>query len=139
MRTVTLDSYTDVKTRMYIWSCPTCGVVYGIPVEFAEDKKKNGEWYYCPNGHSLSWRESEADKQRKRAVRAEADRDYWQREEKRERERAERIKREKAAVKGQLTKTKKRVANGVCPCCNRQFVNLHRHMSTQHPDFVSSD
>lgn len=30
---------------------------------------------------------------------------------------------------------KNRVANGVCPCCNRHFENLERHMKGQHPDF----
>lgn len=41
-----------------------------------------------------------------------------------------------AATKGQLTKTRKRVAGGVCPCCNRSFVNLGRHMAGQHPDYA---
>ena len=41
-----------------------------------------------------------------------------------------------AAAKGELTKMKKRVGNGVCPCCNRQFVNLQRHMATQHPGYA---
>ena len=37
--------------------------------------------------------------------------------------------------KGAKTKLKKRIANGVCPCCNRTFVNVQRHMATQHKDF----
>lgn len=40
------------------------------------------------------------------------------------------------ATKGRLTKTKKRIANGVCPCCNRHFVNLERHMTGKHPDYT---
>lgn len=31
----------------------------------------------------------------------------------------------------------KRIHNGVCPCCNRSFVNLQRHMKTKHPEVVS--
>jgi hypothetical protein len=27
------------------------------------------------------------------------------------------------------------VANGVCPCCNRTFQNLARHMAGKHPDY----
>lgn len=30
---------------------------------------------------------------------------------------------------------KKRVGNGVCPCCNRTFENLSRHMSCKHPEY----
>lgn len=40
-----------------------------------------------------------------------------------------------AATKGQLTKIKKCVNNGVCPICHRNFVALGRHMKGQHPDF----
>lgn len=39
------------------------------------------------------------------------------------------------AYKGQMTKLRKRIANGVCPCCNRTFTNLARHMASQHPDW----
>ncbi len=39
------------------------------------------------------------------------------------------------AEKGAKTRIKNRVANGVCPCCNRSFVNLARHMHNQHPAF----
>lgn len=44
-----------------------------------------------------------------------------------------------AARKGQLTRLKNRVGNGVCPCCNRYFANLHRHMDKQHPEWRATD
>jgi hypothetical protein len=28
-----------------------------------------------------------------------------------------------------------RIGNGVCPCCNRSFTNLRRHMTTKHPEY----
>lgn len=31
---------------------------------------------------------------------------------------------------------RRRTAAGVCPCCNRSFVQLARHMKTKHPDHV---
>lgn len=34
-----------------------------------------------------------------------------------------------------LDKQLKRIHKGVCPCCNRSFQNLKRHMETKHPDF----
>jgi hypothetical protein len=33
-------------------------------------------------------------------------------------------------------KLKSRARHGVCPCCNRQFVNMAKHMQSKHPDFV---
>lgn len=47
-------------------------------------------------------------------------------------------KQELTTTKGQLTKTKKRLAGGVCPCCNRSFVSLAKHMASQHPDYQES-
>jgi len=48
-------------------------------------------------------------------------------------------RRSKNAIKGHHTRTKKRVAAGVCPCCNRSFENLGRHMKHQHPDYLEAD
>lgn len=39
------------------------------------------------------------------------------------------------AQKGQVTKLRKRAKAGVCPCCNRTFVGLQRHMAQKHPEF----
>lgn len=41
-----------------------------------------------------------------------------------------------AAARGQVTRLKRRAANGVCPCCTRTFADLKRHMANQHPDFT---
>jgi hypothetical protein len=41
------------------------------------------------------------------------------------------------AGKAQVTKLKKRASAGVCPCCNRTFSNMARHMAHQHPEFDS--
>lgn len=52
--------------------------------------------------------------------------------------RAERDTKEaqRRAEKAAKTKLKQRIANGVCPCCQRSFTNLHSHMQKQHPDFA---
>lgn len=38
----------------------------------------------------------------------------------------------------QVVRHKKRAAPGLCPCCNRSFVGLSRHMKTKHPQYVES-
>jgi DNA repair exonuclease SbcCD ATPase subunit len=55
----------------------------------------------------------------------------------RQRERVEAAERRGAAARGQVTKIKNRIGHGVCPCCNRTFENLHRHMASQHPTFTA--
>lgn len=137
IRTVRVDEHTSITTQLCIWSCPTCGIVYGIPATFADDCRSSGKSYYCPNGHTLSWRDTDADKQRKRAERAEKDRDYWQKEERRMREEKTSAEHRERAQKAAKTKLKNRIAKGVCPCCNRHFVNVERHMQTKHPEFAT--
>ena len=39
-----------------------------------------------------------------------------------------------SATKGHLTRAKKRHRAGLCPCCNRQFQDLVRHMASKHPE-----
>ena len=43
-----------------------------------------------------------------------------------------------SAQKGVTTRLKNRVQKGVCPCCNRYFAQLQRHMTTQHPNFAAT-
>lgn len=49
------------------------------------------------------------------------------------------LERRLAAQRGVTTRLKNRVANGVCPCCNRTFANLQRHMSTKHKGFIAEE
>ena len=44
-----------------------------------------------------------------------------------------------SAAKGRITKLRNRAAAGVCPCCNRTFAALARHMATKHPGFKQED
>ena len=44
--------------------------------------------------------------------------------------------RSQAATKGHMTRLKKRVVAGVCPCCNKTFQDLAKHMKGQHPEYV---
>lgn len=34
---------------------------------------------------------------------------------------------------------RKRASAGVCPCCNRTFSQLARHMQTKHPTFIAQE
>lgn len=121
--------------RFTIWPCASCGIRFGVPEGWGEQRRKDKGDIYCPNGHVMNYRESEADKlrsERDRLAQQIAQRDDEIRAQREMREAAERSA---AALKGQITKLNKRTAAGVCPCCNRTFTALHRHMKTKHPDF----
>lgn len=93
-----------------------------------------------PNGHKQYFSgKTEADKERERADGLQRQLEAAEARSKRQRELREAAERQAAAARGQVTKIKKRVGNGVCPCCNRTFSDLQRHMHTQHPEFKAKE
>lgn len=132
---------TDVQI-VAIW-CNGCGIPYGLPKGFLPDRRRDGKSWTCPNGCVRLFRETE---ETLRAQRAEAELEAARSLARREAQRRERAEQEariseyqRRAAKGQLTKAKKRIAAGVCPCCNRTFQNLANHMAGQHPDYAETD
>lgn len=129
----------SVDVELVVHACPMCGIVYGIPSDFRDRCYRNGERYYCPNGHSLGWSETEADRQRKRAQEAE-------RVATRERDRrvdaeinAEHERRTAIAYKGHLTRIRNRITNGACPvpgCKRSGFKQVMAHIASQHPEWL---
>jgi len=122
-------------------TCPVCGIIYGLERAFYEYRSngsasvENRGWH-CPNGHSLIVTKSKADKlqeqlDRERRLRQSAEQNvaYYADEAKREQRRAN-------GYKGHATRMTKRAKAGVCPCCNRTFQQLARHMATKHPTFT---
>lgn len=124
----TQSSYWD---WIVVEHCCVCGIPFGMPQKFKNEclKRKNDKEFYCPSGHK-QWYvgKTEADIL-KGQLEAERIRSQTWREE------AQKEKLRTAATKGALTKVKKRIANGVCPCCNRSFENLARHMAGKHPEY----
>jgi uncharacterized Zn-finger protein len=144
MTTKTATAYgttTGVVHIDPIW-CNGCGVPYGLPRGFLKQRREDHQTWTCPNGCERHYPVGSSDVEKKaKALEEEKTRLQqqltWARED-RDRQRAGRLtaERRRAAAKGQLTKTKNRIANGVCPCCNRTFVNLGKHMAGKHPDYA---
>lgn len=124
-------------------TCYRCKVVFGLNDEFYRVAKQAGERmsWHCPNGHSQVFKEGPTEAE---LLRKERDTLKQQMAYKDDRLRAEVAQREAAqnsarAYKGVATRVKNRVGKGVCPCCNRTFANLQRHMAGQHPTFATDD
>lgn len=124
--------------NLVVVNCATCGVTYAIPESFHRSAlryrgdRSDGWKICCPFGHTWWYTgETEIEKAKRQAREA------------RERLAAERAwhdqtKASLRSTKGVVTKQRKklgRVRNGVCPCCNRTFENLGRHMETKHPEY----
>lgn len=123
-------SYTG---QLVVTSC-WCGIVVAIPSDLHDYAVRKGTEVFCPLGHRFVYGDGEnarlkreIEQERQRAVRLRAEIDQKRAE-------IEHQRRRIAATKGALTKTKKRIGNGVCPCCNRHFANVERHMKTKHPE-----
>ncbi len=131
----------DVRFGFSQKDCAACGIVFFIPTRIEERCSNDGRKWWCPGcGHQWHYGESESDKLKRELER---ERELRAKEVERERQRREQAETEAknqrnitAAYKGHLTRTKKRVGKGVCPCCNRTFSNLARHMAGKHPYFA---
>ena len=114
---------------LYVMECVSCGVTFGVPEEFERGRRINKEAFYCPNGHSQSYTQSEADRLRKELEASKRDVE-WQKS------RVAAMDKQLIAQRGVVTKLKKRIGAGVCPCCHRTFRQLAAHMAGQHPDYT---
>lgn len=119
---------TTTTTELETAEC-WCGVPLALPANLVRNARENGTSLYCPaTGHRFGWN-SENDKLRKQLDRQRARTTAVE-------DQLRAAERTNAALRGAATKARKRAANGVCPCCKRSFVQLARHMASQHPDFA---
>ncbi len=121
--------------------CCACGIPFGIEADRQRRLRDNpGSTFYCTSGHAMHYAgKSKADqlaeqlsRERQRIAEMEDTIAFV------ENQRAL-AARQAAAAKGQVTKLKRRAAAGVCPCCNRSFENLSRHMKSKHPTFAAEE
>jgi hypothetical protein len=126
----------STDTTLEVVECYSCKMLYAIPASLNASaikypgQQQNGWTLFCPLGHQWYYLGRNIEQQladERKAKQA-------------TRELLEHEQRSHAATRGHVTRKKKqlaRVAHGVCPCCNRHFTNLERHMTTKHPDFAT--
>lgn len=119
--------------RHVVTQCASCAVWHTVPEVVWDCQRAEGGFHSCPNGHQRGWSKG-TDEIERENIRRERDRlkqdagrlnDELAAQRKRA-EDAERVNR----------KLKTRAAAGVCPCCNRTFLNMQRHMRSKHPNVV---
>ncbi len=108
--------------------CGSCGIWFAFDAKYEAARREDRASWFCPNGHERHFTGETL------------------------KEKADRIQREKAAIQARLDqeraarqeadaklfRLKRRVKNGVCPCCQRSFTNLRRHIGTKHPEFAKA-
>lgn len=122
-------TYTFVGS-LTIVGCGKCHAEFGVTPSFDTRGRQYGYNIWCPYcGHRMRYGEQEIDRLRQQLEVAEENQKFW-------REQTQVTERRLAATKGVVTRTKRRIANGVCPCCKRSFANVKAHMDSQHPDYA---
>ena len=122
---------TEYLSELEITHCATCGVKFAAPRAFFAGRREKGDRFYCPNGHGLSFTQTKAqelDEMRR-------ERDLLKQRLAQKDDDIAKVRAVAAGLKKQVTILETRTAAGVCPCCNRSFTNLRRHMATKHKDF----
>lgn len=113
--------------------CARCSMTFAFPDDFRKRRENDHRSFYCPNGHGNYWpQKSELEKLREDLAHERTERQHERTRRIAAQDQAQAAERSRAAIKGVLTKTKKRIQNGVCPHCKRHFENVERHMKSQH-------
>ena len=50
--------------KFVLVDCPSCGIVFGLPKLFKRALKESHDGFFCPNGHELTFRAPEKEKQK---------------------------------------------------------------------------
>jgi hypothetical protein len=116
------------ELQLTVQECIKCGMLFGVPAQWDSKRREDGQTFYCPNGHSQAYIEGPVEQLRKALDEEKRRVEAWKRQSEMHEAAAKRAQKEAKRIKT-------RVGNGVCPCCQRSFVNLQRHISSRHPDF----
>jgi hypothetical protein len=123
--------YTKEIT-LELTTCASCGIVFALVEVNMKNLRKSGNTFWCPNGHPLTFGETENDRLKEQLKYSDEQANHWKEE-------AQATSRSLIATKGVITRLKNRAASGLCPCCNQTFKLLGKHMAKMHPDFEKEE
>lgn len=135
-----MSAVLKVQQALETITCCNCGVVFAVPEYFRTKRLEDHGWFYCPSGHSQHFTgETEAERLQKELDKERSRIEFLKREAASAKAAMARAKNQLAETKKTLTKTRTRIRNAVCPCCNRSFVNsrLAQHIASKHPEYAN--
>lgn len=115
--------------------CYKCGILFAVPSRQRRIWVNNGDDFYCPNGHRQHYTESTVQKLKKQLAHKQKVIEWREQDIRIHKNNNNNLKNTLRAEKGAKTRLKKRIANGVCPCCHRTFKQLVAHMKNKHPKY----
>jgi hypothetical protein len=112
--------------------CYKCGIAFSVPTHWYNKRQESSATFWCPNGHDQAFVVSTAERLRREKDQLERSMQAQLNEANHARIVAEKT-RDKAVR--DKRKVERRIAHGVCPCCNQTFADLTQHMITNHKDY----
>lgn len=127
---------TTLRLERIVCCHQGCGLVFAVYEQWVTDRRRDHLWFYCPNGHhqhfsgksDIEQAREEAERLRQRSERLREHAETLRSEVQSQRHKVIAERAAKTRFKNKLL----RVHRGVCPECNRSFVNLKRHMECKH-------
>ena len=114
-----------VDMQLITEECCDCGMAFAMTNDFYERRRKDHDDFYCPSGHGQHYTGKTEEQKLKERL-------------EQEQQRVVKLELKAGNISKNYSRMRKRIANGVCPCCNRTFQNLMNHMKNEHPDFSDS-
>lgn len=116
-------------------TCGVCHVHFALESGMQADREKDGRDFHCPNGHVIHYHSNENARLKKQIEQLTKLKTWAEEREQTLRAENKTMVASLRATRGVVTRIKKRVRHGVCPCCKRNFQDLARHMSCKHPKY----
>lgn len=114
--------------------CIHCFAHFGMTKDAVRRLKRSHKTFHCPYCRGGMHYPGESDLEYAERLRKEAEQSRA-----RALESAAAADRRASALKGHLTRTKRRVGHGTCPCCKRTFKQLAAHMKNKHPEYAGGE
>lgn len=126
-----------VTDSVVMETCCSCSIRFPMFRSFYDHVRRYGGGkddrgsFWCPKGHRQHYT---AEGDHAKAARLAAELAAAKQREETFRHRADQAERKRKAEVTKRKSIEKRIYAGICPCCNRTFQNLMRHMRTKHPE-----
>ena len=116
----------SILTTMEFLTCSVCGIRFAAPGFWLSKRRDDHEIFYCPSGHSQYF---PAKSQAEIAI---SDRNKVQAKLNEALHAQVVLEKKLNEEKAKLARLETRISHGICPCCNRSFKDLERHMKLKH-------
>lgn len=107
-----MDQTIYLSAEFSVRVCTECDTVYAVLQRYIDERRKDHETFYCPNGHRRHFpQKSDEELLKEQLTHCKADRDFWINGHSREKNGRKSAERSRSALRGVITKMKGKVVN----------------------------